>query len=85
MRMQIGATYIYSGNTPEWRGALMVCIGNNSKLGLGTFKATQVPPALQGRYYVGETWIFNPHKLRLYKPANSFGLWIRKMEGKNHA
>ena len=85
MSLQIGATYIYSGDTPKWRGALMVCIGINSKLGLGTFKAAWVPPALQDRCYVGETWVFYSHRLRLYKPVNSFGLWIRKMEGKNHA
>lgn len=85
MNLQIGATYIYSGDTPEWRGALMVCIGINSITGLGTFKAAWVPPVLQGRHHVGETWVFLRHKLRLYKPVNSFGLWIRKMEGKNHA
>ena len=85
MNLQIGATYIYSGDTPEWRGALMVCIGIKSITGLGLFKAARVPPVLQGQYYVGDSWYFNPYQLRLYKPANSFGLWIRKMEGKNHA
>lgn len=80
--LQMGAIYIYAGDVLQWQGALMVCTSFNNKLGLGTFKATRIPLALHGRCYVGETLTFHPYKLRLYKPANNFGLWIRKMEGK---